>query len=109
MHDRGTDVVADRVHALVVALLQRGVVFGRGGRRGELRRQADALERRRDDLVDLELLVVPQGAHRGVEVAQHLVAVLLGRGDGDADRTDRPLHHLLVVLGQVPAAVEDRQ
>ena len=44
VHHRGADVVADRVHALVVALLQGGVVIGGGRGLGELGRQADPLE-----------------------------------------------------------------
>ena len=35
VHDRGADVVADRVHARVVALLQRLVVLGGGRGLGE--------------------------------------------------------------------------
>src|SRR4051812_23144865 len=106
-HDRRADVLTDRVHARVVALFEGLVVLGRLGGPGELRRQADALQRGSDDLVELELLVVAQRAHRGVEVAEDLVAELLGGGDRHPDRADRLLHHLGVLLGQVPPAVED--
>ena len=54
VHDRGADVVADRVHALVVALLQGLVVLGRRRRLGQLRRKAAALQGRRDDVLDLD-------------------------------------------------------
>src|SRR3712207_7516505 len=53
-------------------------VLGGAGRVGERRRQADPLERGGDQLVELQLLVVPERAHRRVEVAEDLVAVLLG-------------------------------
>src|SRR3712207_3413565 len=109
VHHGGADVVPDRVHARVVALLQGLVVLGGGGGLGQRRRQAHALQRRGDQLVELDALVVAQRAHGRVEVAEDLVAVLLRRGDRHPHRADRLLHHVLVLLRQVAPAVEHRQ
>src|SRR3712207_9037323 len=66
-HDRRADVVADRVHAGVVALLQSLVVLGGAGRLGQGRGQADPLERGGDQLVELEALVVAERPHGRVD------------------------------------------
>ncbi|AFP41023.1 hypothetical protein MSMEI_4571 [Mycolicibacterium smegmatis MC2 155] len=106
----GADVVTDGVHAGVVAATQRLVVLVGGGGLRQLGGQAHLLERLRDHLVEvLVVLVVDPGAHRGVERRQDLGALELLGGDRDADRAPGLLHHLLVFLGQVPALVEDRQ
>src|ERR1700704_2601676 len=73
---RGADVVADRVHALVVTLAQRLVVLVGVCRLGQLGGQSELLERLPD--YDIEVLVVPivdPGAHRGVKRCQNLGAL----------------------------------
>ena len=102
MDRRGADVVADGVHALVVALAQRLVVLVGVGRLGQLGGQADLLQRLLDDDVEvLVVLVVDARAHRGVQRRQDLVTLgLLGR-DRDPDRLPRLLEAFAVLLGQV--------
>jgi len=79
----------------------------RVGRLREFGGQPHLGERFRDHLGEvLVVLVVDAGAHRGVQRCEHVGAVGLLGGDRDTHRSPGFLHHLLVLLGQVPALVE---
>lgn len=97
----GTEVLADRFQAGVVAGQQRLVVVGGLRGVGEFDRQPHLGQRRPVQLrTDRGALVVDPVAERYVEVAQHLVAVLLLGGHGHPHRAHARLEPLAVPLLQ---------
>ena len=104
------DVLPHEPDPLGVALAQLLVELVGVGDVGELGRQPDLRERLPDDLVVvLDPARVDPGAHRRVEREHDVVAVLLLGGDDDTHRAPGAVQRRPVVLGQVPALVEDRQ
>ncbi|GAA3102470.1 hypothetical protein GCM10020254_55080 [Streptomyces goshikiensis] len=101
--DRGADLLADPVDAVVVGGAQHLVVLVGVGVREQLGRQVEGGQRLRDHLAGrAPALVVDAGAELGVQLAGDLVAELLLRGDDDAHR--RPAlgaEQLAVALGQL--------
>ena len=105
MDHRGADLVTDRVHALVVGLLQRVVVVGGVGGVSQLGGQAGLRQRLLDHgAVKFPALVVMARAQRGVQRQHHVRSELLLGGDAHTDRSPAAREHLLVVVGQLIAA-----
>jgi len=93
-----------------VAGSQLLVVVRAGGGLRQLGRQSRLGQRGHDHLVEVVVaLVVDPPAQRGVERLEHLVAVIVGRGDAHPDRSPGPVHQILVALAQLATLVEHRQ
>ncbi len=109
--DRGADVVADRVHSLVVGLSHGIVELGRVRRGREVGRQPDLFERLDNDARVLPaLLEVDPVAQGCVERQEHLWTFGLFGCDAHPHGAHGFLHEVPVALGKVVLTlVEDGQ
>src|SRR6476619_2862341 len=108
--DGRPDLVPDEGDAALVAGPQQVVDRVVAGEARQRAVDADLVQRRGDDRIEVLLaLDVDPGAHGVVEGLDDLVAVLLSRRDDDADGTPATVHQVAVLVGQVAALVEHRK
>jgi len=107
VHRGRADITARRrILARVVAALEGSVVLRRTRCLREARGEPELGQGLDSDSVEvLRSVVVDAGAESGVEAAEHVLGVVLGRGRGDADQAEGAVDEISVPVGQLVALV----